>query len=1040
VTNSNRAEPPLILHLFGSFEARLNGQPLPRLRTRKGQSLLAFLALRAGGEVERDWLAALLWPDSAEALARHSLRTSLADMRRALGTAAGLVRSPSRRALALDLGGAEVDVLAFDEAVARGDLPWLERAVTLYRGPLLEGWVDEWVFQERQSREQAYLGVLETLAASALAGGDLAAAERYLQRAVVVDPLRESTQRELIQALAAGGNYAAATQVYRELRLWLHREVNAEPDPETQRLFAQVRAEAQAKVSGRGWAAGDLAPGHSSERTTERGRGAHRPPLSSQSTPSNNLPQQVTSFIGREKEMAEVRRLLATTRLLTVTGSGGGGKTRLALQVAADLLESQRDGVWLVELAPLADAALVPRAVATVLDIREQPDRPLSQTLVDFLKPKRLLLLLDNCEHLLAACAGLAEQILRSCPGVQILATSREGLNIPGETTYPLAPLSVPDPRQIPSNVESLARYEAVKLFIDRATAAAPSFAMTYQNGPAVALLCVRLDGIPLAIELAAARVKVLSVEQINTRIAEMFGLLTGGSRTALPRQQTLKATIDWSYDLLCEKEKILFRRLSVFAGGWTLEAAEEVCADPEEQRDVKGAPLSSSPPVEGWEVLDLLSSLIQKSLAIYEEDEQGRGRYRLLEPMRQYARDRLLEAGEAALVQRQHLGLFVRLAEKAEPELYGGGQIEWLMRLEREHDNLRVALAWAAEAEPALGLRLTAALWFFWETRGYNVEGRERVETTLAQTEGLGRTAARAKALDGAGELAWHQGDFQTARDRLDESIAIWRELGDRRGLAYAILHRGWVAHNQGDDTLHHALHTESLSLFQKAGDPWGTATSLLGLGIIAHDQGNYAEARALFAADLKISREIKDILGTAWALAHLGSLARSRQDHAAARTHYEESLALRRELGDKWAVARGLVYLGSLATDQGACEEARALLAESLTISREIGNKAGIAHALGSLAVLASEQAQPERAARLFAAAQALGEAIAARLSLAELVTDHDPCVNAVRTALGEDGFAAAWTEGRAMTLEEAVCVALEECEIPTTGGKDS
>jgi predicted ATPase len=280
--------------------------------------------------------------------------------------------------------------------------------------------------------------------------------------------------------------------------------------------------------------------------------------------------------------MAEVRRLLATTRLLTLTGSGGTGKTRVSLQVAADLLEGDGDGVWLVELAPLADPSLVPQAVATALGVREEPGKPLSQTLVEFLKPKRLLLLLDNCEHLLSACAELTGLILRGCPGVQILATSREGLNIPGETTYRLPSLSLPDPRQLPSTVESVSQYEAVRLFIDRATAAVPSFAVTNQNAPAVAQLCVRLDGIPLAIELAAARMKAMSVEQVNGRIADMFRLLTGGSRTALPRQQTLRAAIDWSYDLLSEKEKILLRRLSVFAGGWTLEAAEQVCSDAE--------------------------------------------------------------------------------------------------------------------------------------------------------------------------------------------------------------------------------------------------------------------------------------------------------------------------------------------------------------------------------------------------------------------------------------------------------------------------
>src|SRR5713226_5481995 len=374
--------------------------------------------------------------------------------------------------------------------------------------------------------------------------------------------------------------------------------------------------------------------------------------------------------------MAAVKQLLSSTALLTLTGSGGCGKTRLALQVAADLLEEYADGVWLVELAPLADPALVPQTVASALGVRDAPGRPLTATLTDYLRSKSLLLVLDNCEHLLEAGAQLADALLRSCPRLRLLASSREGLGIGGEQTYRVPSLSLPDARHLPP-LERLRDFEAVQLFADRARLSQATFAVTQANALSVAQVCQRLDGIPLAIELAAARVKALSVEKLNERLDDMFRLLTGGSRTALPRQQTLRALIDWSYDLLSPSEGALLRRLSVFAGGWTLEAAEAVCAG-------EG--------VEEWEVLDLLTSLVEKSLVLYEE-RGGEGRYRLLETVRQYARDRLLEAGEAEAVRGRHLGFVLRLAEEAEPKLSGPEQVVWLDRLEAEHDNLRAAL-----------------------------------------------------------------------------------------------------------------------------------------------------------------------------------------------------------------------------------------------------------------------------------------------------------------------------------------------------------
>ena len=434
------------------------------------------------------------------------------------------------------------------------------------------------------------------------------------------------------------------------------------------------------------------------------------PPLRSLDSLPNNLPRQLTSFIGREREMAEVRRLLSTTRLLTLTGSGGCGKTRLALQVAADLVEAFAEGVWFVDLAPLSDPALVPQTVAATLRVREEPGRPILITLSEYLQPRHLLLVLDNCEHLVGACAELAQALLRACPHLQILATSREPLRIGGETTWRVPSLSLPDLLRLPL-VESLAEYEAVRLFTDRAEVVLPGFLVTDQNALAVAQVCHRLDGIPLAIELAATRVKVLPVHQIAARLDDRFRLLTGGSRTALPRQQTLRAVMDWSYILLSEKERTLLRRLSVFAGGWTLDAAEAVC---------------SGNRIETVEVLDLLAQLVDRSLVAVDR-EDAEARYRLLDTVRQYAREKLQDSGEETEVHGRHREWFLDLAERTEPELLGPEQGVWLARLEAEHDNLRAALTWSQQEEEGgeAGLRLAGALGRFWWMRGHLTEGR---------------------------------------------------------------------------------------------------------------------------------------------------------------------------------------------------------------------------------------------------------------------------------------------------------------------------
>ncbi len=695
------------------------------------------------------------------------------------------------------------------------------------------------------------------------------------------------------------------------------------------------------------------------------------PPLKSLDAQPNNLPVQLTRFIGREREMAEVKRLLSTTRLLTFTGSGGSGKTRLALQVAAELFEEFPDGVWWVELGALSDQTLVAQTVASTLGVREEPGHPLLVTLTNYLHAKHVLLALDNCEHLIAACAELTEVLLRSCPHTRVLATSREALGINGELTYRVPSLSLPDLQRLPP-LDRLIKHDAVRLFSERATFAMPTFTVTLQNAPAVAQVCVRLDGIPLAIEMAAAMVKMLAVEQIAERLDDRFRLLTKGSRTALARHRTLRAAMDWSHDLLSEKERVLFRRLSVFAGGFTLEAAEAIC---------------SGDGIEKNEVLHLLTQLADKSL-VWVEGEDGKVRYRLLETVRQYGRDRLRESEEPASVLGRHRDFFLAFAERAEPELRGPDQEVWLDRLEADHVNLRVALEWSVESgDVQVGLRLANALWRFWEVRGHWSEGRGWLEEVLKRS-GEASPALRAKALKAAGFLTRYLGDYAAAHSLLEESLAMYRELGDKRGMAL----------------------------------------SLNNLGVVAGDQGDYERAVAFYEESLALSRELgaKDTI--AMVLNNLAIVASHQRDFVAARSLYQESLGIFRELRDKRSIAVSAVNLGIVASHQGDYPAARSLLEESLSIQLESADKGSICHELDAFGILAAAQRQAERAARLLGAAEALREAIDAPLPPSERAS-HDSDIAGVRAALGEEAFATAWAQGRAMTLEQAIEYALKE-----------
>src|SRR6266540_1434280 len=552
------------------------------------------------------------------------------------------------------------------------------------------------------------------------------------------------------------------------------------------------------------------------------------PPLQTLNSIPNNLPIQVTSFVGREKEIGEVKQLLSTARLLTLTGSGGTGKTRLSLHVAAEVLDTFKNGVWFIELAPLSDPALVPFNIASALGLREEPGRPLITTLMDWLRDKELLLILDNCEHLIEACAKFADEVLHASHATRILTTSREALGIAGESIYHVPSLQTPNPEE-KIKIEQFEQYAAVRLFIDRATQSLSTFRVTNANAPAVAQICYRLDGIPLAIELAAARVKALSVEKIAERLDDRFRLLTGGSRTALPRQRTLQATIDWSYNLLSEDECVLLRQLSVFAGGWTLEAAEQVCGSDDLQSD---------------QILDLLLRLVDKSLVVAEMESTD-ARYHMLETIRQYAQAKLDEAGESNVARDRYLAYFRALAEEAKPHLRSKEQLVWLDRLETELDNVRAALTWAlqggsAEAGLDLATDLAGSMGLFWFYRGHIREGREFFEQLLVKPQAADRIQALAKGHLSAASLAFPL-DRPAAYHHAEQSESLWLQLGPASNVDLAEA-RNWrmfidtqlsFERNVEYDRIRvRQGYEENLNLFQKAGDRWMSANTFLFFG----------------------------------------------------------------------------------------------------------------------------------------------------------------------------------------------------------------
>jgi predicted ATPase/class 3 adenylate cyclase len=771
------------------------------------------------------------------------------------------------------------------------------------------------------------------------------------------------------------------------------------------------------------------------------------PPLRSLSAVPNNLPLQLTSFIGREREIAEIKRILDDSRLLTLTGPGGCGKTRLALQAAAEMLDQFPNGIWLVELSALADPGLVAGAVAKDLGLRQEPS-DMTGALADYLRGRRAMIILDGCEHLLAGCARLAEALLTRITELRILATSRQGLGIRGEMNYVIPSLSLPEDGHV-RTLDQLQGSEAAHLFLERVLMSRPDFVPTDALAPAIAQVVKRLDGIPLAIELAAARVKVLSVDQIARRLDDRFRLLTGGSRT-LARQKTLESAIDWSYDLLSEEEKTLFRRLSVFAGRFSLKGAEIVCA---------GGRIRTA------DVIDWLSLLIDKSL-VQAEEQEGEMRYRLLETVREYSRAKLAASGESEALRDAHLAFFLSVAEEAEPRLRSvHGQV-WLERLDVEHDDLRAAMAWAISVPRRTDelLRLASALWYFWYERGHLTEGRDWLDKAVSAHAGA-PTVAYARALGASAYLAWRQGDLARAAALSQSGRDFSQALNDRWALALSLLDLGLLARRQDDYPRAAALHEESLALFRDSGDSWGIGESLRLLGIALWLQADYDRARAVIQEGLQLYQSLGDQRGIVDSLHILGRTTAYSGDVEAGRPLLEESLELYRRMNRPSGLAQTLYVLARVELQGGEHERAKTLLEESLAVFRHIRDdltisnvltlmgkvdtrlrdeaaaarhfgesltirgrlgyqwdKWGIAEYLESVAGLAVARRNYGSAAKLLGQAASIRSVIRAPLPPIDR-GQYERDLQEIRSAIGEQAARQAWTQGEGLSTEQAL-----------------
>ncbi len=742
-----------------------------------------------------------------------------------------------------------------------------------------------------------------------------------------------------------------------------------------------------------------------------RDRLADAPARKSEPRP-NNLPAQRTAFIGREREAADLRQLLrrADVHLVTLTGPGGIGKTRLALQVAGEMADQFAAGVCFVGLSAIGERGLIASAIAQAAGVRETGNKSPQENLVEHLGglSQPMLLVLDNFEHIIAA-APVVAQILTAGPKLKVVVTSQAPLHIYGEHEFPVPPLALPDPKSNPA-LEVLSRLPAIALFVERAQAVKHQFALTKENAIAVAAICARLDGLPLAIELAAARVKLLSPSAMLARLESRLTLLTGGARDLPTRQQTLRNTVEWSYGLLHGAEQIIFRRLSVFTGGCTLEAVEAVC-------DTKGD--------LGLDVLDGMASLVDKSLAQQVEEADKETRFMMLSTIREYALERLAESNDEPATRRAHAAYYLVLAEEGAEDI--AAQPEWLDRFEVEHENFHLAIDYLIKTGDAeWGMRLGAALFRFWETREHLTEGRDALGRILAMEGAAARPKLRARLLFAAAVLAAAQGDYHSGLPLFEESLATCIKLNDKPGVAVALNALAVNVRDRGEFAAASQLFEQCLAIWRELGDPPNIARALSNLASVMKLQGKYERGSSLYNECLTMFRQAGDGTGVAWTLNHLGDVAREKADLVAARSYCEQSLSEFRRLHDSWGIASALSDLASLSCDQGNNAEARRLYGESIKLFQELGHKRGVARALECLAVSAAAQSNAEQSLHWAGAAAALRQQLGAPLMPAEQ-RRLDKALEFARRTLGNAAGLTAWMEGWAMPVEQAIQAAL-------------
>jgi predicted ATPase/DNA-binding SARP family transcriptional activator/Tfp pilus assembly protein PilF len=962
---------------------------------RLGRLALAYLASERRRPVPRDELADALWGDQLPRSWETSLRVVVSRLRTWLGTAGldsasvltsafGCYQLHLPEATQVDVEQAAADLDAARAALAGGDAPAALAAALAAKevaeGAFLPGGSEPWVERRQAELRRLRVEALEVLADAALATGEYAASLPAADEAAALEPLRESAYVRVMRAHAAAGNRGAALRAYERCRTVLLEELGVSPSPATEAAYLALLQEG-----------------------TDQSPTAVPGPAPAPWAPS--LPAGISSFVGRSQEVAEVSALVQAHRLVTLLGTGGVGKTRLALEVAADrkLLPEFADGAALLPLAEVSDSEDVPAAAARALGVSQEVGRSPTETLEAALAPRQVLLVVDNCEHVVATVAGLVEGLLRRCPRLTVLATSREPLGVAGEVAW-----------QVPS----LARADGVRLFVERAQAADARFRAEDAGREAIEAVVDRLDGIPLAIELAAARVPLLSVDEIAARLDDRFALLTGGARTDPSRHHTLRAAIDWSYDGLPPGPRLLLHRLAVFAGSFTLDAAERVA----------GADL------------DELGTLVSRSLVLTEPGTGGPTRYRLLETIRAYGAEKLEESGEGRALRSALATWAVELAEEAATLLDGPDQVRWLDQLEAELPNLRAVLATQAGGGDGddRPLRLATALARFWEVRGHFEEGRRALRRLLDESGAAAPPVLRARAQYAAGVLAQRQGDYAAARSRYEESLAIRRGMGDRFGAAVSLHGLASLAALERDLTGAGALYEESAAIGRALGELDLVGAALANLGWVAHTGGDFAAAQGWYEEALGIRRELGDIHGVALVLGHLGDLAYQKGEFTAAAALQAESLELRTQLGDRAGRADSLATLGHLAIQAGDLVNARAHLEESLALRRDLGDRAGLPGALCNLADLALLSGELDQArahleeAEAAAAAGRDHPALAhvllhqARLARAEgdLVQAAKRYAQARDAAgrLGTDALTAEWLEGVGGTVAAA------------------